>query len=76
MKKLLLSLALLAVMQSVAAPLHAEEEPPTGEHRFGVIMMVVCGISTRLAAVAPVPFAGVAAASCVAGCLDALIDPD
>lgn len=76
MKKLLLSLALLAVTQSVAVPLHAEEEPPTQEHRFGVIMMVLCGVSTRLAPVAPVPFAGVAAASCIAGCLDALLDPD
>lgn len=76
MKKLLLALSLLAVMQSVAAPLRAEELPPTEDHRIGVIMAIVCGLSVRLTLVAPVPFAGVAAASCIAGFLDALADPD
>lgn len=76
MKKLLWSLTVLSLALSLATPSRAEEEPPTEEHKIGVFMMIVCGISARLATVAPVPFAGVAAASCIAGCLDALVDPD
>lgn len=76
MKKLMWSLTVLGLTLSLAAPTRAQEEPPTQEHKLGVFMMIVCGVSARLAPVAPVPFAGVAAVSCVAGCLDALIDPD
>lgn len=76
MKQRWLSAALAALVISAAVPLHAEESPPTAQHRLGVIMMVVCGVSARIATVAPVPFAGIAAASCLAGCLDALTDPD
>lgn len=76
MKKLLVSLTVLSLTLSFAPPSHAEEEPPTSEHRIGVFLMIVCGVSARLAPAAPVPFAGVAAASCIAGCLDALMDPD
>ncbi len=76
MKKLLWSLTVLSLMLSWAPSSRAEEAPPTAEHKLGVFMMIVCGVSARLAPVAPVPFAGVAAVSCVAGCLDALMDPD
>jgi len=76
MKKLLWSLTVLSLMLSWAPSSRAEETPPTAEHKLGVFMMIVCGVSARLAPVAPVPFAGVAVVSCVAGCLDALTDPD
>ncbi len=76
MQKWMCSLALVAVLHPMALPLHAEEAPPTSDHRVGVIMMVICGVSVRLAPAAPIPLLGVAVASCLAGCLDALLDPD
>lgn len=76
MNKLVASLALLLVLQSLPARSRASSEPPTAEHRIGVIMMVICGVSARTAPAAPVPMIGIAVASCIAGCLDALLDPD
>ena len=40
MKKLMWSLAVLSLMLSFVPPSRAEEEPPTEEHRIGVIMMI------------------------------------
>ncbi len=69
----LLLLALLALPASSARASHGEEGP---DHRIGVLLAVVCGLSAKLSFVAPVPYAGVAVVSCVATCLDALNTPD
>lgn len=69
----MLLLALLALPASSARASHGEEGP---DHRIGVVLAVVCGISAKISFAAPVPFAGIAVVSCVATCLDALNTPD
>lgn len=49
---------------------------PVAESRVGVVLMVVCGLSLKVALGAPVPWAGVAIASCGMGLLDAALEPD
>ena len=56
------------------APAHASDE--TSESRVGVLLMVACGLALKAAIGAPVPWAGVAALSCLGGLLDAALSPD
>lgn len=58
------------------APRPALADDLEAESRVGVALMVVCGASLKAALVAPVPWAGIAAVSCLFGLLDAAASPD
>ena len=69
-----LPLAALLLLQPLSPrPALADEE--TDETRVGVVLMVVCGLSLKAALRAPVPWAGVAAVSCIMGLIDAASTP-
>ncbi len=57
-------------------PVRAFEDGTTSESRVGVVLMVVCGLALKSAIPAPVPWAGIAAISCLMGFLDAALSPD
>ena len=67
-------LAALAVTAAVA-PVRADTVTPS-ETRVGVALMAACGLALKFVVVAPVPWAGVAVATCVSGLLDAALTPD
>ena len=70
-----LPLAVLLLLQPLSpAPARADEE--TDESKAGVVLMVLCGLSLKATLRAPVPWAGVAAVSCIMGLIDAAITPD
>jgi hypothetical protein len=48
----------------------------TADSRVGVVLMVICGLSLKFSLAAPVPWAGIAAASCLMGLVDAANSPD
>jgi hypothetical protein len=66
--------ALLLLQPLTPSPSSAGEL--TSESRVGVALMVVCGMALKATLAAPVPWAGVALASCVMGFLDAAFSPD
>lgn len=50
--------------------------PAEPDSRVGVVMAMMCGVSIRITPLAPVPWAGIAAVSCVAALVNAFIEPD
>lgn len=71
---LVLSLVPLAAGRATAVA--SSVAPPVAESRVGLVLMVVCGLSLKVALGAPVPWAGVALVSCGMGLLDAALEPD
>ena len=69
-----LGLALLLFALPIA-PARADDGD-TGDSRVGVLMAAACGLSLKAALIAPVPWAGIAAVTCLAGFLDAAMSPD
>lgn len=70
-----LPLAVLLLVQPLT-PRPASAGDQTSESRVGVALMVVCGLALKATLAAPVPWAGIAAASCLMGFLDAAFSPD
>lgn len=70
-----LPLAVLLLLQPLT-PRPAAADDLASESRVGVVLMVVCGLSLKATLAAPVPWAGVAAASCLMGLIDAALSPD
>lgn len=71
------TLALLVLLLATPTlPARATGDGDTADSRVGVIMMVVCGLSLKVSAIAPVPWAGLAFVSCLAGLIDAGLSPD
>lgn len=70
----LLLAALLLVLPSV--PVRADETGTDPDSRVGVVMIAVCGLSLRASVIAPVPWAGIAFVTCLAGMIDAAMGPD
>jgi len=48
----------------------------TPDSKLGVLMAVMCGFALKFVLPAPVPWAGVAAASCAFALIDAATSPD
>lgn len=69
-------LALVLSLVPLAASRAMDAAPPVAESRVGLVLMVVCGLSLKVALGAPVPWAGVALVSCGMGLLDAALEPD
>ncbi len=73
----LVALGLVALMLATPlAPARAAGSGGATESRVGALLMVACGLSLKVATIAPVPFAGIAALSCAFGLLDALLSED
>lgn len=73
----LVALALAVLLFALPlAPARAYEDGTTSDSRVGVVLMVVCGLALKSAIPAPVPWAGIAAISCLMGFLDAALSPD
>jgi hypothetical protein len=71
-----LALAALLLVQPLAPrPAHASDDE-TADSRIGVMLMVTCGVALKAAFVAPVPWAGIAVASCAMGLIDAALSRD
>jgi hypothetical protein len=71
------TLALLALLLAAPGPpARATGDDGTADSRFGVVMMVVCGLAIKASSVALVPWSGVAVITCLAGLIDAAIDSD
>ncbi len=71
------SLALLALLlASPVRPARATDGDGTADSRFGVVMMVACGLSLKASTVALVPWSGLAVVTCFLGLVDAAISPD
>ena len=68
-----LALSLLVTPLARATAVPGATDP---ESRVGVLLMVMCGLAAKAAAVAPVPYAGIAVVSCAFGLLDAALSPD
>ena len=69
--------ALVAALAVTAAVSPVRADPvTTPETRVGVVLMAACGLALKFVVVAPVPWAGVAVATCVSGLLDAALTPD
>lgn len=71
-----LVLSLVPLAPGRATVVASSVASPVAESRIGVVLMVVCGLSLKVALGAPVPWAGVAIASCGMGLLDAALEPD
>ena len=69
-----LPLAALLLLQPLA-PRPALADDESSESKVGVALMVVCGISIKASLIAPVPWAGIAVASCIMGLIDAALAP-
>ena len=74
-RPLAMLLALLLLLQPLTPRPSAADEL-TSESRVGVALMVACGLALKATLAAPVPWAGIAVASCVMGFLDAAFSPD
>jgi len=70
-----LPLAMLLLVQPLT-PRPATAGDETSKSRVGVALMVVCGLAAKAALAAPVPYAGIAIASCIMGFVDAALSPD
>ena len=70
-----LPLAALLLLAPLA-PRPAAADDLTAGSRVGVALMVACGMALKSALAAPVPWAGVAVASCIMGLVDAALSPD
>ena len=71
------ALALAALLLAAPVlPARATGDEDTGDSRVGVVLMVVCGLSLKVFAVAPVPWAGIAVVTCLVGLVDAGNSPD
>jgi len=68
--------ALVLSLFSSAVPARAAGDGSTPDSKVGVLMAVMCGFALKFVIPAPVPFAGVAAASCAFAFLDAAMSPD
>jgi hypothetical protein len=75
-RKLVVMALVAAALAAPFAPARAASPGGAAESRVGVVLMVACGLSLRVARIAPVPFAGIAALSCAFGLLDALLSSD
>lgn len=69
-----LGLALL-VLALPLAPAQANDGE-TSDSRAGVLLAAVCGFALKSSLIAPVPWAGIAAVSCLMGFIDAALSPD
>lgn len=71
-----LALGLAALLLTLPlAPAHARGGD-TSESRVGAVLAAACGLALKAALIAPVPWAGIAAVTCVASFLDAAMSPD
>ncbi len=72
------ALALALALLLFALPLASAraDDGDTGDSRVGVVLAVACGLSLKASLIAPVPWAGIAALSCLMGFLDAAMTPD
>ena len=70
-----LPLAALLLLQPLA-PRRAAADELSSESRVGVALMVACGLALKATLSAPVPWAGIAVASCIMGLVDAALSPD
>ena len=70
------ALLALSLLLPPLVPRPALADDLESESRVGVALMVVCGASLKAALIAPVPWAGVAAVSCLLGLVDAATSPD
>jgi hypothetical protein len=57
------------------ATAHASDDE-TADSRVGVLLAAACGLSLKAALISPVPWAGIAAVTCIASFLDAALSPD
>ena len=69
-----LGLALLLFTLPLA-PARADDGDPA-DSRVGVVLAAACGFALKFAVIAPVPWAGVAAVTCLMGFIDAAMSPD
>ena len=65
-----------ALLTSPVVPARAAGDGGGAESKLGVLFMVVCGLALKASIPAPVPWAGVAVMSCLAGLLDAAMSED
>ena len=65
-----------ALLAAPLAPARAATGDASSESRVGVLLMVMCGLSSKAAIAAPVPWSGVAVLSCLFGMLDAAMSED
>lgn len=71
-----LAALVLAVLLAAAAPVRASDASVGPDSRVGVVMAAICGLSARIAPIAPVPYAGIAVVSCAVAFIDAWNQPD
>ena len=75
-RRLVLVVALAALLAAPLTPARATGEGDSADSRVGVVLMVVCGLALRATLAAPVPWAGIAAVTCLMGLVDAATSPD
>lgn len=73
-RALALGLALLLFALPLA-PARADDGY-TSDSRVGVLLAAACGLSLKASIIAPVPWAGIAAVTCLMGFIDAAMSPD
>lgn len=73
-RALALGLALLLFTLPLA-PARANDGD-SGNSPVGAVLAAACGFALKAAMIAPVPWAGIAAVTCVAAFLDAAMSPD
>lgn len=72
------AIALGLVTLLFALPLataHASDEQ-TADSRIGALLAAACGFALKVAVISPVPWAGIAAVTCIGAFLDAANSPD
>jgi hypothetical protein len=57
------------------APAHANDGD-TADSRVGAVLAAACGFALKFVLIAPVPWAGVAAVTCIGAFVDAALSPD
>jgi hypothetical protein len=65
--------ALLFALPLAAA--HAEDGE-TADSRVGAVLAAACGFALKFTLIAPVPWGGIAAVTCMGAFLDAALSPD
>jgi len=71
-----LVLGITCLLAPIGAPARAAGDDGTPGSKLGVLLMIACGLSLKASIIAPVPWAGVAAMSCMFGLLDAALTED
>jgi hypothetical protein len=66
----------LSLLSGGVPAARAAADDGTSESKVGVLMAMVCGFALKWVLPAPVPWAGVAAASCAFALIDAAASPD